>query len=59
MKICTVWYNWVRLHKTSRITPAAAAGLTDRLWSIEEIIAAMDEIAPNPGRPKTYKKREK
>jgi IS1 family transposase len=55
--IWTVWYNWVRIHKSLRVTPAMAAGLTDRLWAWEEIIAAMDEIAPKPGRPKTYKKR--
>ena len=23
----TVWYNWVRIHKTPRVTPAMAAGL--------------------------------
>lgn len=56
--IWTVWYNWVRIHKSLRVAPAMAAGLTDRLWTWDEIIAAMDEIAPKPGRPKTYKKRE-
>ena len=33
-----------------------ALGITDRVWSMEEIVV-MDEVAPNPGRPKTYKKR--
>ena len=55
--IWVVWYNWVRIHKTLRVTPAMEAGLTDRLWTFEEMIAAMDETAPKPGRPKTYKKR--
>ena len=32
------------------------AGLKDRLWSFEELIAPMDEIAPKPGRPKNSKK---
>ena len=54
--IWAVWYNWVRIHKTLRVTPAMQAGLTARLWTFEELIAAMDEIAPKPGRPKTYKK---
>ena len=54
--IWAVWYNWVRIHKTLRVTPAMEAGLTDRLWNFEELILAMDEIAPKPGRPKTYKK---
>jgi IS1 family transposase len=56
--IWSVWYNWVRIHKTLRVTPAMAAGLTDRLWDFEEIVAAMDLVAPKAGRPKTYKKRE-
>jgi hypothetical protein len=34
-----------------------AAGITDRVWSVEEIVAMMDEAAPKPGRPKAYKKR--
>lgn len=35
-----------------------AAGLTDRVWSMDEIVGMIDEAAPKPGRPKTYKKRE-
>jgi IS1 family transposase len=31
-------YNLVRLHKTLRITPAMAANVTDRLWSLEELV---------------------
>ena len=31
-------YNFVRVHKTLRVTPAMAAGLTDRLWSLEELV---------------------
>jgi hypothetical protein len=34
-----------------------AAGITDRVWSVEEIVGLMDEEAPKPGRPKTYKRR--
>ena len=30
-------YNFARIHKTLRITPAMAAGLSDRVWSLEEI----------------------
>jgi IS1 family transposase len=56
--IWTVWYNWVRIHKTLRVSPAMAANLTDTLWSWETIVAKMDEIAPKAGRPKNYKKRD-
>jgi len=31
-------YNLVRGHKTLRITPAMAANVTDRLWSLEELV---------------------
>ena len=31
-------YNFVRMHKTLRMTPALAAGVSDRLWSIEELV---------------------
>jgi hypothetical protein len=30
-------YNFVRIHRSLRITPAMAAGVTDHLWSIEDI----------------------
>lgn len=31
-------YNFVRLHKTLRTTPAMAAGVENRLWSLEELV---------------------
>ena len=31
-------YNFVRIHKTLRCTPAMAAGVTDRLWSVGDLI---------------------
>jgi hypothetical protein len=31
-------YNLVRLHKTLRVTPAMAANVTDRVWSLEELV---------------------
>lgn len=53
----TVWYNWVRIHKTLRVTPAMAAGLTDKLMGFDEIVALMDAAAPAPKRPCVYKKK--
>ncbi len=50
------FYNWTRIHLTLRVTPAMAAGLTDYAWSVEDIVAMMDEAAPKPGRTKTYRK---
>ena len=51
----TVWYNFIRIHKTLRVTPAMEAGLSETVWDMEDVIAIMDERAPKPGRPKTYK----
>jgi hypothetical protein len=31
-------YNYVRIHQTLRTSPAMAAGLTDRLWEIQDLI---------------------
>jgi IS1 family transposase len=58
LAIYFVFYNFVRIHKTLRVTPAMAAGVTDRLWSMEDIADMVDAAAPKPGRPKTYRKRE-
>jgi IS1 family transposase len=33
-----VWYNFVRIHQTLRVTPAMEAGLSQHAWSVAEII---------------------
>jgi hypothetical protein len=35
-------YNFARIHKTLRISPAMAAGVTDKLWSIADIVTMID-----------------
>ena len=35
-------YNFCKLHKTIRVTPAMEAGLTDHVWEIEELLALAD-----------------
>src|SRR4051812_16144214 len=37
-----VFYNFVRIHKTLRTSPAMAAGITDRLWEMADIVALID-----------------
>lgn len=32
------YYNFVRLHRTLKVTPAMAAGVENRLWTIEELV---------------------
>ena len=51
------FYNFCRIHKSLRMTPAMAAGITDRLWSLEDIVAKIDEMAPAPKARSPYKKR--
>jgi IS1 family transposase len=55
--LCTVWYNFVKMHKTIRCTPAMAAGLSQTLWSMDQIAALIDAAAPAPNRPRVYKVR--
>jgi IS1 family transposase len=38
-----MYYNFVRIHQSLRITPAMAAGVTDTLWSLEDIVRVVDE----------------
>jgi IS1 family transposase len=53
----TVFYNFCRIHKTLRVTPAMEAGLSDTVHDLEWIAKMVEAQAPKPGRPKTYKKR--
>jgi len=32
-------YNFIQIHKTLRTSPAQAAGVTDRLWSVNDLVA--------------------
>jgi hypothetical protein len=38
-----MFYNFARIHQTLRITPAMAAGVSDHVWGIDEIIALLDD----------------
>src|SRR3546814_19538505 len=53
----TVWYNFLRMHKTLKMTPAMAAGVTATLRSMEDGVAVIDTSAPKPGPHGTYRKR--
>ena len=52
-----VWYNFCRTHKAHKLSPAMAAGVTDRLWSMEDIAGLVEARAPKPGRRGPYKRR--
>jgi IS1 family transposase len=53
------FYNFCRIHKTLRVTPAMAAGITDRLWSLGDIVGKIDAMAPESKPRGPYKKRER
>ncbi len=33
------YYNFCRVHKTIKMTPAMASGLTDHVWTVEEMLS--------------------
>jgi len=35
-------YNFARIHKTLRVTPAMEAGISKHVWSLEEIVGLLD-----------------
>jgi hypothetical protein len=36
-------YNFCRIHQTLRVTPAMEAGVSDHIWTMDEIVALIDE----------------
>lgn len=52
-----VHYNFCRIHKTLKVTPAMEAGLTDKLHNIDWIAELMDARAPAPKKRGPYKKK--
>ena len=52
-----VHYNFCRIHKTLKVTPAMAAGVSDTLHDMEWIVGLIDARAPKPGPRGPYKKR--
>ena len=53
----TVWYNFIRVHRSLRVTPAMAAGLSETVSDMDDLVRIMDERAPKPGPRGSYKKQ--
>jgi hypothetical protein len=49
-------YNFCRIHKTLRVTPAMEAGIADHVWSHEEVAVLLDAFE-KPAKRGPYKKR--
>jgi hypothetical protein len=42
MALHFLYYNFVRIHKTLKVTPAIAAGVTDRLWEVTDMVSVLE-----------------
>ena len=42
MALHFLYYNFVRIHKTLKVTPAMAAGVTDRLWEVSDMVSILE-----------------
>lgn len=51
------FYNFTRIHSSLRMSPAMAAGVSDRLWDMTDIVALIDAREEAPKRPANYRKR--
>jgi len=50
-----MFYNFCKIHKSLRVTPAMEAGITERLWEISDIAELISEEMPKNGG--NYKKK--
>lgn len=50
-------YNFVRIHSSLRVSPAMAAGVSDKLWSLEDVVALIEAREPPAKKRGPYKKR--
>lgn len=53
----TVFYNFCKIHKSLRVTPAIEAGISDTVRDFDWIVGLIDARAPKLNRPKRYKKK--
>jgi IS1 family transposase len=57
VSLYTVWYNYVRRNSAVRMAPAMAAGISDRLWDMADIVALID-AAEGPAKKRgSYRPR--
>ena len=53
----TLWYNFVRVNSAVKMSPAMAAGVSDTLWSMADIVALIEEAEGPAKKRGPYKKR--
>jgi len=54
-----MYYNFVKIHSKLRTSPAMAAGVSDRLWEVSDIVELWEAVEPKAGKRGPYKRGEK
>lgn len=54
-----VYRNFCRIHKSLRVTPAMAAGITDELMDVSHIVKLIDDAEAAPKKRGPYKKSKR
>lgn len=52
-----MFYNFTRIHKTLRVTPAVEAGVTGHVWDVSDIVKLVEAAETKPSKRGSYKKR--
>jgi hypothetical protein len=50
MALHFLYYNFVRIHQTLKVSPAMAAGITDRLWEMKDVVEMLEAFEANQKR---------
>ena len=58
LSVYFVFYNFCRIHKTLRVTPAMASGLCETLLDVDWIVGLIEARETKPGPRGPYKKRQ-
>jgi IS1 family transposase len=54
-----IYYNFVKIHTKLRTSPAMAAGVSDRLWEVSDIVSLWEAVEPGATKRGPYKKTGK
>lgn len=52
------YYNFVRIHKTLKMSPAMAAGVETQLWEMSDLVAIVEAAEKAPGKRGPYQVRK-
>ena len=53
----TVYYNWIKVHKTLRVTPAMQSGLSNQVCTCEDLGMQIEAATPKPEMRGPYRKK--